>query len=206
MAGDDVLIDVPMPILTPRLVLRPPRAGDGGVVHAAKRESWPELREWMIWSWKPLEELTVDDDEAYCRKKQASFILREDLTLLLFNRETGAFLGGSGLHDCNWKSRIFTIGFWIRSSETGRGYATEVATALARYAFEALAASKVSVFHAEGNSRSRRVIEKVGFEPEGVLRKQHPLPNNSLVDEHHYGLLSPEKLPPLDVEWGRPAE
>lgn len=197
-----VLIDVPMPIVTPRVMLRPANAGDGQIVHDAKRESWPELAKWMIWTLKPLDELTVDDDEAFCRRKQALFILREDITLLAFNRNTGAFLGGSGLHKCSWERRTFTIGYWIRTSETGKGYATEIATALAHYAFNALSASKVSIFHGDGNAASQRVIEKTGFEKEGVLRQHHSLPDGSTVDEHVYSLLNEKSLPPLDVKWG----
>jgi RimJ/RimL family protein N-acetyltransferase len=199
---DPVLIDVPMPIVTPRLMLRPPQAGDGKAVHEARRESWPELFKWGIWTHKPLEEMTVEHDELFCRKKHAKFILREDIPLLSFNRQSGIFLGGAGLHKCDWERRIFTVGYWVRTGQTGQGYATEVAAALVRYAFAALSARKVSTFHAEGNAASQRVIEKVGFEREGVLRMQHGFLDGLLVDEYWYGLLNDKNLSPLDVQWG----
>jgi hypothetical protein len=49
------------------------------------------------------------------------------------------------------------------------------------------------------------VIEKVGVEPEGVFRGQHPLPSGAHVDERHYAPLDERKLPSLQVEWGDPA-
>lgn len=198
---DTVLIDVPMPIVTPRLLLRPPQEGDGAAVHEAKRESWEHLSKWSIWTFKPLDETTVDDDEAFCRHKQAMFAKREDIPLLSFDRHSGRFIGGAGLHKCNWKNRIFSLGFWVRTSEMHKGYATEAATALARYAFGELGAAKVSSFHAEGNNGSRRVLEKIGFEREGILRRQHDL-SGGLVDEYVYGLLGCENVPELDVRWG----
>ena len=205
MSDADILIDLPMPIVTPRLLLRPIQTGDGAIIHEAKRESWPELAKWMIWTHGKPEDAKVDDDEIFCRKKQAKFLLREDITLLSFNRQGNRFLGGAGLHKFNWQRRIFTMGYWVRTNETGQGYATEVATALIHYAFKALSAKKVFVFHADGNLGSQRVIEKVGFEREGILRKHHELPDGSMVDEYLYGLLNDHKVPPLDVQWGQKA-
>ncbi len=199
---DTVLIDVPMPIVTSRLLLRPPQEGDGAIVNEAKRASWDELAPWMIWAHGPRENLNVADDEAFCRRKHALFVRREDITLLNFERQTGRFLGGAGLHKCDWESRIFMVGFWIRSDAAGNGYATEAATALVHYAFRALAANRVWILHADGNEGSRRVIEKTGFTKEGVLRGHHGLLNGKLVDEHMYGILDDRDAPELDVRWG----
>src|SRR6266481_6634482 len=45
-----VLIDVPMPIPTPRLMIRPRKPGDGEFALAAIRETWDELHRWMWWA------------------------------------------------------------------------------------------------------------------------------------------------------------
>ena len=203
-AIDPILIEVPTPITTPRMMLRAPQAGDGKVIHEATLESWPELLKWTDWARKHKGELTVKDVEAFYRRRQAQFILREGIPLLSFNRQSGKFLGGAGLNRCDWEHRIFMISYWVRTGETNQGYATEIATALARYAFNALSARKVSIFHVDGNTASQRVIEKVGFEKEGVLRQQHGFHDGTLIDEHIYGLLDEKKLPPLDVQWGEP--
>jgi len=71
--------------------------------------------------------------------------------------------------------------------------------------FEALSARKVSTFHAAGNIGSQKVIEKIGFEKEGILRQQHLLPGGRIVDEHHYGILDKNLLPDLDMQWGQPS-
>jgi len=36
-----------MPIITPRLILRPPTLGDLDSIQAAKEEAWPDLQRWM---------------------------------------------------------------------------------------------------------------------------------------------------------------
>ena len=45
-----VLNDVPMPIRTPRLLIRPRQEGDGEFTLVAIRESWDELHKWMSWA------------------------------------------------------------------------------------------------------------------------------------------------------------
>jgi ribosomal-protein-serine acetyltransferase len=178
-------IHIPMPIGTERLLLRPLQAGDGKIIHEAKRESWSELLPWLVWTQKPLEELTVADDEAFCLKKQALFISREDITLLVFEKGTGKFLGGAGLHKPDWNKKTFSLGFWIRTSETGKGYATEVARVLVDYAFGSLSANTVFSFHGAGNTASQKVLENAGLRQFEIAPMQHKLLDRA-VDEYRY--------------------
>jgi hypothetical protein len=36
-----------MPIVTPRLILRPPTLGDLDSIQTAKEETWPDLQRWI---------------------------------------------------------------------------------------------------------------------------------------------------------------
>ncbi len=198
---DPILNDVPMPIVTPRLLLRPAQPGDGPIVFEAVQESWDRLAPWSIWTFKPKNEITADDYEIFCRRKYGMFLKREDITLLSFERKTGRFIGGAGLHKCDWESRIFMLGFWVRTSVARQSYATEAATALIHYAFGALKANRVWSFHAAGNEGSHRVIERVGLKPEGILRGHHGLLNGKLTDEHVYGILDVSDAPKIDMKW-----
>lgn len=60
------------------------------------------------------------------------------------------------------------IGFAIIPELNGKGYATEAARVLIDYARENLGVDAVFGFFAKGNTMSRRVIEKLGFEDRGV--------------------------------------
>jgi RimJ/RimL family protein N-acetyltransferase len=194
-----VLIDAPMPIITPRLLLRAAAPGDGAALNDAKRESLNELVKWMPWAKTPS---TIDDDEAVARENAAKFILREDLMMLIFERDTGRLVGGTGLHRFDWDKRHFEIGYWVRTSAHGKGYATEATNALLRYAFNALSAKRVEITHADGNDASAAVIRKLGFVKEGVMREATQLPDGRLVDSHVYSRLNLDNLPALDVRWG----
>lgn len=200
MTNATLLIDVPVPITTPRLTLRPPMDGDGQIVFDAANESYDDLSKWMIWAWPPRGQMSVDLYESFCRQKQAKFILREQLTFMCFDRQTNNLIGSASLSRCDWDHRFFTLGYWVRTGRAGQGLATEAGAALCHYAFDVLNAKRISSYHAEGNDGSGRVLEKIGFEKEGVLRKQHVL-GDILLDEHVYGVLDRKKLMPLEIQY-----
>lgn len=198
MHETQVLIDIPMPITTPRLILRPPQPGDGAAIHEAKIETRTELLRWMEWAKK---DETVDDNEAMVRKAHASFILREDMMLFGFHRDTGELIVSTGLHRFNWSIGKFEIGYWVRKKFHNQGYATEAANSLTRFAFGALNARRVQIFHADGNDASGSVIQKLGFEKECIRRADHRLPDGNIVASHDYACFNIDALPDLEVTW-----
>lgn len=193
-----MLMNLPMPIETPRLILRPVMPGDGAVMYEAKAETFADLHQWMPWA----KELgTADDSEAVVREAYARFIRREDLMIGGFEKDTGRFVIGTGLHRFDWTVKRFEIGYWVRESAQGQGYAGEAANALTRYAFWQLRANAVMISHAAGNDKSRRVIEKLGFDLEGKERKATVLPSGEVVDSWVYSRIDVKGLPELNVSW-----
>ncbi len=168
---EPVLIDVPERIDTERLILRCPRRGDGAAVNAAVIASLEELSPWMPWAGAVP---TLEESEAHCRRQQGRFILREDLVMLIFERDAsggeGEFVGGAGLHRIDWTLRRFEIGYWRKTGHAGRGIVTEAVTALARMAFDDLDARRVEIRMDDNNVRSQKVAERAGFTLEALLR------------------------------------
>jgi ribosomal-protein-serine acetyltransferase len=193
-----ILIDLPMPIETDRLIIREPRFGDGQVIYEAKAETWDMLHKWMPWA---KEKTSIEEDEMFLRNNHIKFLKREDLPMLAFEKETGHFIGGTGLHRFDWQKRHIEIGYWYRQSAQGKGYATEGTKALIRYAFDVLKANKVTICHADKNEASKRVIEKCGFIFE-YTKKNSQLPNGEFVDDHNYSLFSADHLRDFNVMWG----
>lgn len=194
-----LLIDIPVPIETDRLIIRPPRAGDGPAVSSAKKETRDDLRRWMAWA--ASDDMEVDTTEAVMRRASANFIMRTDLMMMALERASGLPVVFSGLTRMDWHSRTFEIGYWARTSARGRGYVTETANALTRFAFKALAARKVIITHAEGNEASAAVIHRLGYPLEVVERYGSTLPDGKVVDQHRYARFDTDGLPPLDVKW-----
>ncbi|MFD8274834.1 MULTISPECIES: GNAT family N-acetyltransferase [Streptomyces] len=62
------------------------------------------------------------------------------------------------------------IGFWGIKEHRGRGYVTEAASAVARWAFGHRAIDRLEWRAEVGNTASRAVAQRVGFTMEGTLR------------------------------------
>ena len=168
---DPLLIDLPEHLETDRLLLRPPRRGDGRILNDAVRASHEELAPWMPWA---ATVPSVDESEAHCRRQQARFLLREDLVLLIFLRTAdggaGELVGATGLHRIDWTARKFEIGYWRRSGCAGSGLLTEAVRAVARLAFDVLDARRVEIRMDDANVRSWKLAERAGFTLEALLR------------------------------------
>lgn len=199
-----VLIDVPMPIRTPRLLLRPKQPGDGALTADAVAETWDDLHQWMRWA-EHRESLTAESLEIRDRQMMASFLLRELIELIGIEVATGRPVVWCGLHDIDWQARQCDTGYWVRRSAQRQGLATEAANAMVRYAFGALGMRRVGLTHSAGNEASRRIAEHLGFSLEGILRAANPLPEGKFADRYCYARLDAVNLPPLDVRWGEMA-
>lgn len=195
-----ILIDIPMPIRTPRLLIRPPVAGDGAEINAATLDSLEELRVWMAWAQKAP---SVEESEESVREAEAKWKLRQDLRLSIYERTTGRFVGGTGLHRFWWEIPSFEIGYWVRTPDAGKGYITEAAHALTLYCFRQFGAKRVEIVCNASNERSSAVPKRLGFDLEGRLRNADPYPNPGITrDKLIFARVDETGLPPLDVSWG----
>ncbi|MFC0216507.1 GNAT family N-acetyltransferase [Paenibacillus chartarius] len=153
---------------TERLTLRLPLPGDGAAVYEAMQESLAELRPWMIWANR---EQSAEETEQIIRESHIAFKERTDLRFHGFLRETGQLVWCGGLHRIDWSAGKFEIGYWLRSPYSGMGYAIEAARGLERLAIEQLGANRIEIRIDNGNLRSIRVAERLGYTLEGTLRQ-----------------------------------
>ena len=201
VAEGTALVDLPMPIRTPRLLIRPRRPGDGESTLAAIQESWDELHRWMAWA-EDLNSFTSERIDARYGQASPGYLERNVMELLGVEAANGEPAVWCGLHDIDWNARRCDTGFWVRRSAQGKGMATEAANAMVRYAFGALGMCRVGYTHSDGNEASRRIAEKLGFVYEGVQRAANPLPGGLWANRHCYVRFGIEGLPPLDMHWG----
>jgi RimJ/RimL family protein N-acetyltransferase len=105
--------------------------------------------------------------------------------------KSAAFLGSCGLSDLNRVHKRAGLGFWIRSSQTGQGFATDAARLVTSIGFSDLELERIELEAAVGNVASRRVAEKIGCELEGVLQHRQILPAGP-TDTVMYSLIRPK--------------
>ncbi len=102
--------------------------------------------------------------------------------------ETGEFIGMIGLEDVHFQAHFtpaVEIGWRLAFDFWGKGYAVEGAMACLKYGFETLNLKEIVSFTAVQNSRSRRVMEKIGLHRDAKDDFDHPkLPEGHYLRRH----------------------
>ncbi|MCA9878236.1 MAG: GNAT family N-acetyltransferase [Thermomicrobiales bacterium] len=173
------LIAVPDAVESERLRLRPLRGTDAEPMLAAIEASRADLELWLGW---PRRVTTLDATRDLCLRAAARWTLREELRYGVFSARDETLLGVVSLHDPDWTVRSFDLGYWLRSSAVGHGYAQEAVQLLTVVAFETLQAHRVAIRCDPRNVRSRRVAEAVGYPFEGHLRNFALNPQGQMRD------------------------
>lgn len=103
----------------------------------------------------------------------------------------GTPVGSVDLKPPNQVWGVAEVGVMIAPEHWNEGYATEAIDILCGYAFEERRLEKVYARASTTNPAAGRVLEKVGFQEEGLLREEGFL-DGERVDIHRYGLLAEE--------------
>lgn len=102
-------------------------------------------------------------------------------------------VGHVTLQNINRMMLTAEIGYGISSLARGKGIGTEAVQQVARNVFEFTPIRKLIAFVHEDNAASKKLLEKVGFRQEGLLR-EHFIVNGKTANEVIYGLLKRDFL------------
>jgi RimJ/RimL family protein N-acetyltransferase len=144
---------------TPRLLLRPGFPEDAPALASAIADE-AIARNLANVPWP----FAVRDAEAFLASPRDPILP----SMLIFERGRGApqLVGACGLG--RRPSRAVEMGYWVARAFWGRGFATEACAALIDIA-RALGLNSLEGSHFIDNPASARVLEKLGFEPLGVV-------------------------------------
>ena len=192
-----ILLDIPISIITPRLLLRFPKAGDGKAIHEAVFETFDQLHTWMPWAdTMPTEE----DSELVARQFLIKTLSREEVHFVIIH---GAILAGlCGIHHINWEVSSAAIGYWCRKGLQNQGLMQEAINALTQYAFLHMGIKRLTIDCDATNRKSANVAEKLGYtlevEAKGLMHTPNR-PDLSLC--RRYVRFNCDNLPQLETKW-----
>jgi RimJ/RimL family protein N-acetyltransferase len=86
--------------------------------------------------------------------------------------DDGRLLGGCGINQINRIHKFGNLGYWVRSSATGRGVASEAVRQVADFTFQKTDLVRLEIVCAVGNERSQRVAVRAGAVRERLLRRR----------------------------------
>ena len=176
-------MSLPTPTLhTARLRLRPVTSADADALFALHSSAYV-LRYWDAPPWS--ERARAGRFIAACRQMAEE---GSGARLAMDRVTDGAFIGWCALTRWNPDHRSASMGYCLSDASWGNGYATEAAGALLQWAFDTLDLNRVQAETDTRNLASARVLEKLGFVREGMLREDCVV-NGEVSDSWVYGLI-----------------
>lgn len=166
------------------LCLRAPCADDVAPLFSL----FSDPRVMRFWSRSPMRD--EGEAEAYIENIRAGFARREFVNWIIASRDGGPMLGSCTLYDIQTSHLRCGIGYAVLPACQGRGIAREAAGLACGWAFGWLGLHRVEADIHPDNHASRRVLEAVGFQREGLLRQRF-VTEDEIQDSEVYGLLAP---------------
>ncbi len=114
----------------------------------------------------------------------------------IVDKKTSKVIGTLGVHKDEKRKNPFarSLGFVLSDKYWGKGLMTEACTAVIEYVFMQMNMIIITVTHFPYNERSKRVIEKLGFNYEGRLKKSFMRFDGEVLDEDSYSMTKEEYL------------
>lgn len=167
------MIIVPATIETESLILRRVRLDDRDEIFEAYGSNASVAR-YMTW---PVAK-TPSDVEDFVRSAVTGFDDGTGYEYVIHPKETSRIIGGCGMQRFSRTSDDhFTFGYCLAPQAWGRGYATEVARAFVAWFLGAPGVHRLAAHVDVDNPASCKVLEKGGFQREGILRRWVVHPN-----------------------------
>ena len=161
---------------------------------------WAELRarsRTFLTPWEPTwpeDSLGRDHYRRRLRQQAREWRSGEAYGLFVFTNEGRRLAGGINLSNVRrGVAQAASVGYWMGQPYAGQGYMVEAVCLLVDYAFTSLRLHRIEAACIPGNDRSVRVLEKVGFQREGLLRSYLRI-NGAWQDHHLYSLIAGDPL------------
>lgn len=174
----------------PRVRLRMPLPQDYAEWAALREESRSFLEPWEP-KWAP-DELSRGSFRQRMRRAHAEFDQGTGVSLFLFEKAGGKLAGGISLSNIRLGvAQSAHIGYWMGERYAGQGLMFEALNLVIPFAFDRLRLHRLEAACIPTNTRSTRLLEKAGFQREGLLRSYLRI-NGVWQDHHLYALIAGE--------------
>jgi len=112
---------------------------------------------------------------------------------VIYHKETGRIIGSTRWFDIHPEDKKLEIGWtWIIQEYWGTAVNFECKLLLLTHCFDVLQARRVQIKTDQNNLRSRKAIEKIGGQFEGILRKDKIKENGESRSAAYYSIIDDE--------------
>ncbi|HZD73175.1 MAG TPA: GNAT family N-acetyltransferase [Actinomycetota bacterium] len=164
----------PLPLPDPplsdgRVLLRPWQVADLALVDLASRD--PAI---TVGTSVPVPYSEAAGD-AWLARQHAQREQGTGLSLAIADARGGQALGYVGVSGLVWRHLRGSLGYWVAGARRGQGLASAAVGLLVPWAFGTLGLVRVEAVVEVDNQGSRRVLERNGFQREGILHAYYEL-------------------------------
>lgn len=173
-------------------LLRLPRQSDYRQWFAIRAESRSFLQPWEP-TWRH-DELTEASFRARVTRNSQEFSSGLAVPMFLFRRDDMALLGGITIgYIRRGAAQSCMIGYWMGERHAGQGHMFAALRLVVPYVFSGLQLHRIEAACIPDNWKSIRLLQKAGFEREGLLRKYLKI-NGEWRDHILYSLLAGDAM------------
>jgi len=194
-------VALPEQIETERLLLRRHSIEDAPALKAVIDANLAHLQAWMPWAMNEPSPLNVIEDRV--EKFAANFNHSDSWGYTIRRANHSPIIGGCGVH-AEIGPNALEIGYWLDSSETGHGYATEATAALIIAAFATQVVDRIEIRCDPRNAASAGVPRRLGFAYITTLEKNSKTPAGEPRDTMVFELTRERFLDNFDEAGDRP--
>jgi [ribosomal protein S5]-alanine N-acetyltransferase len=171
-------VKMPEHIETERLMLRKPRMDDAPAIFAGWAQD-QEVKRYL--TWRPHQ--SIEQTQDFIQSCLSAWEHETRFPYVITLKENGQVIG---MIDPRVEGPKMGIGYVAAPGHWGKGYVTEATRTLVEWAFQQSTIYRVYATTDVENLASQRVLEKVGMQYEGILRKYILHPNISDVPRDSY--------------------
>ena len=167
------------------IIIRPCRLEDATVIYEGVQESMQEMLKWAPWCHP---DYSISDCKSWLDSRHQMWSEGIEYDFVIFDPKDDTFLGGGAVDQINRKHNFANLGYWVRSSQAGKGIATAALRLISQFGFKTLGFTRLEIVVAVQNKASQRVAEKVGAIREGIHRNRHVV-RDRIYDSVMYSLI-----------------
>ena len=161
----------PTSFTTERLLLRQPDLADAEAIFHGYAQD-PEVTRYLVW--RP--HASLAETRAFLERCRLSWQQESEFTYAICDRASADLLGMFSLRVASFSA---AIGYVLKRSAWGLAIMPEAATAVVQWALAQPELFRVWAICDEQNQASARVMEKIGMQREGLMRRGVLHPNIS---------------------------
>jgi RimJ/RimL family protein N-acetyltransferase len=146
-----------------------------------------------IWRYIALDPTSIDSMRSWINSSIAEREAGSVFRFAIIDQASGKAVGSTSLFDVRPADRGLEIGWtWLGRDVQRTGINTECKFLLLRHCFEDLGAIRVQLKTHRLNFKSRRAIERIGAQFEGILRNHVIMPDGTYRDSAYYSVIENE--------------